>query len=209
MALYNSKMQQTLLQTGTPMLVADDVQRAPVRVLFDSGSQRSYITKSSRIPKNLLSAYEHRDVVQNKLNKELQENRLAGPFRSPPFAKFHVSPIGVVPKNAPGDFRLIHHLSYPSRNSVNDFIDKSERTVSYAMIDDAIRIIKRLGKGCAMSKTDIKSAFRIIPVHPLDYRILGMHWEGNYYYDKALPMGCSSSCKIFETFSTSGMDSQK
>ena len=27
------------------MLVADDVQRAPVRVLFDSGSQRSYITK--------------------------------------------------------------------------------------------------------------------------------------------------------------------
>ena len=30
-----------------------------------------------------------------------------------------------------------------------------------------------------------------------------MHWEGNYYYDKALPMGCSSSWKIFETFSTS------
>ena len=44
-ASYNSKMQQTLLQTGTAMLVADDVQRAPVRVLFDSGSQRSYITK--------------------------------------------------------------------------------------------------------------------------------------------------------------------
>ena len=86
---------------------------------------------------------------------------------------------------------------------MNDFIDKSERTVSYATIDDAICIIKRLGKGCAMSKTDIKSAFRIIPVHPLDYHILGMHWEGNYYYDKALPMGCSGSCKIFETFSTS------
>ena len=38
-------MQQTLVQTGTAMLVADDVQRAPVRVLFDSGSQMSYITK--------------------------------------------------------------------------------------------------------------------------------------------------------------------
>ncbi|XP_068726558.1 uncharacterized protein [Montipora capricornis] len=44
-ASYNSKMQQTLLQTRTAMLVADDVQRAPVRVLFHSGSQRSYITK--------------------------------------------------------------------------------------------------------------------------------------------------------------------
>ena len=45
-------------------------------------------TPSSRISKNLLSAYEHPDVVQNKLNKELQEDRLTGPFRSPPFAKF-------------------------------------------------------------------------------------------------------------------------
>lgn len=44
-ASYNSKMQQTLLQTGTAMLISDDFQRAPVRVLFDSGSQRSYITK--------------------------------------------------------------------------------------------------------------------------------------------------------------------
>ena len=45
-ASYNSKMQQTLLQTGTAMLIADDVQRAPVRVLFDSGSQRSYIVEA-------------------------------------------------------------------------------------------------------------------------------------------------------------------
>ena len=39
-------MQQTLLQTATAVLVADDAQRVPVRVLFDSGSQRSYITKN-------------------------------------------------------------------------------------------------------------------------------------------------------------------
>ena len=45
-ASYNSKMQQTLLQAGTARLVADDVQRAHVRVLFDSGGQRSYITKN-------------------------------------------------------------------------------------------------------------------------------------------------------------------
>ena len=32
------------------MLVADDVQRAPARILFDSGSQRSYITKKAAEP---------------------------------------------------------------------------------------------------------------------------------------------------------------
>ena len=34
-ASYNSKMQQTLLQAGTAMLVADSVQSVPGRVLFD------------------------------------------------------------------------------------------------------------------------------------------------------------------------------
>ena len=44
-ASYNSKIQQTLLQTGMAMLVVDGVQSVPGRVLFDSGSQRSYFTK--------------------------------------------------------------------------------------------------------------------------------------------------------------------
>lgn len=53
-----------------------------------------------------------------------------------------------------------------------------------------------------MAKTDTKSAFRIIPIHPDDHPLLGMKWENLYYYDRCLPMGCSSSCAIFEAFST-------
>ena len=63
------------------------------------------------------------------------------PFDKPPFKNFRISPLNLVPKNAPGEFRLIHHL-------------------------------------------------------------LGLEWEGNFYFDRCLPMGCSSSCNIFETFST-------
>ena len=29
-----------------------------------------------------------------------------------------------------------------------------------------------------------------------------MQWRGLYYYDRCMPMGCSSSCLTFETFST-------
>ena len=43
---YITKMQQALLQTGTPTLAADGERRVIVRVLFDSGSQRCYITKN-------------------------------------------------------------------------------------------------------------------------------------------------------------------
>ena len=31
---------------------------------------------------------------------------------------------------------------------------------------------------------------------------LGMQWRGLYYYDRYMPMGCSSSCLTFEMFST-------
>ena len=53
-----------------------------------------------------------------------------------------------------------------------------------------------------MAKTDVKSAFRIIPIHPDDFALLGMKWQNFYYFDRCLPMGCSSSCAIFEAFST-------
>ena len=44
--------------------------------------------------------------------------------------------------------------------------------------------------------------FRIIPIRSSDYDLLGIFWQGKYYYDKAMPMGCSSSCRTFEMFST-------
>ena len=130
-------------------------------------------------------------------------NRLAGPFTSPPFQPFCVSPLGLIPKKVTGDFRLIHHLSYPKGFSVNDGIAAEITSVQYAKVADAIRLIKRAGPGCFLAKTDIKSAFRIIPIHPKDHPLLGMRWRGLYYYDRCMPMGCSSSCKTFEIFSTS------
>ena len=34
-----------------------------------------------------------------------------------------------------------------------------------------------------MSKTDIQSAFRIMPIHPNDNHLLGFSWEGEFSYD--------------------------
>ena len=74
--------------------------------------------------------------------------------------------------------------------------------MSYAGIPDAVAVIKRIGKGCFMAKTDLMSAYRILPVSPKDYPLLGFSWEGKLYYDKCLAMGCSSSCFTFEKFSS-------
>ena len=151
---------------------------------------------------NLPSALQNPKFVDKKLGQELAANRIAGPFTSPPFQSFSVSPFGLIPKKTPGDFKMIHHLSLPKGMSINDGIASKNTHVQYATVADAIRLIKRAGPGCFLAKTDIKSAFRIIPIHPSEYPLLGMKWRGLYYYDRCMPMGCSSSCKTFEAFST-------
>jgi len=170
---------------------------------FTEGFSIHFQGSLAEIPsKNLASAFQHPEIIDASLCKELSAGRIAGPFSNPPFRNFRISPLGLVPKKASGEFRLIHHLSYPKGLSINEGIPDEFSTVSYATIDDAIRSIKKAGRGCFLAKTDIKSAFRIIPINPKDYHLLGMQWDGKFYYDKCMPMGCSSSCRTFETLST-------
>lgn len=151
---------------------------------------------------NLRSCFENPDMVTVKLQIELDAGRIKGPFNCPPLSELRISPIGLVPKKAPGQFRLIHHLSFPEGASVNDFIDPDLATVVYSSFDDAIDKLLELGQGALFSKTDIDSAFRLIPIHPDDHHVLGFKFNNKYYYDTCLPMGASSSCAIFERFSS-------
>ena len=152
---------------------------------------------------NLSSVKLNPDIVCSKILKEVELGRVSGPFKSPPFPNLVISPLGLVPKKSPGQFRLIHHLSYPPNSSVNNGIPDSLSTVSYASLHQAMITISTLGIGCYLSKTDIQSAFRLIPLSPQEHYLLGFTFEGLYYYDRNLPMGLRSSCQIFEYFSSS------
>ena len=92
-------------------------------------------------------------VVQEKIAKEVQEGRVFGPFTTPPL----VSPLGIVPKKTPGEFRLILHLSYPDGGSVNDAIPQELCTICYTSFDEAVSIVRRCGVGAELAKCDIKS----------------------------------------------------
>ena len=53
----------------------------------------------------------------NKVMKEVELGRFAGPFKVPPFRSYVQSPIGLVPKDKGLKTRLIFHLSYPKKMS--------------------------------------------------------------------------------------------
>lgn len=152
--------------------------------------------------KNLKSAYEMPQQILEKINTEITSGRIAGPFSSEPFKHFIISPVGVVPKKTPGKYRFIHHLSHPRGFSVNDGISEEFSSVQYSSVSDAISLVRSVGPGAFMAKTDIESAFRIMPIHPSFHFLLGFKFQSQFYYDKTLPMGLASSCQMFETLSS-------
>ena len=61
-----------------------------------------------------------------------------------------------------------YHLSYPEGDSINDHIPKDPYSLQYVCVNNAIMILLSLGPGSFVAKTDLKSAFRLIPIHPKD-----------------------------------------
>lgn len=158
--------------------------------------------RSFRLSKNLSSINGKESILHQRISKELKSKHIAGPFEFPPFPNIQVSPLGLVPKKTPGEFRLIHHLSFPEGSSINHYIPQQFCTVQYQSIDTAISIIQRLGKGTLLAKTDLENAYKQIPIHPDDFELLGFMIDKKYYFDKTLPFGLSYSCNLFEKFST-------
>jgi hypothetical protein len=82
--------------------------------------------------------------------------------------------------------------------SVNDSIDRRNCKVSYTSFDKAVDMINSLGKGVLLAKLDVKGAFRLMPLHPSQFELLGFKLCNKYYFDKCLTMGCASACYLFE-----------
>ena len=61
---------------------------------------------------NLKFALQQPEIVRQKIRTEVKAGRVAGPFDCRPISNLRVSPLGLVPNKEPGQFHLIHHLSY-------------------------------------------------------------------------------------------------
>jgi len=157
--------------------------------------------RTFRESRNLISAYQYETQLKEKIEKEISLGRVMGPFDTLPISKLQISPIGLVPKSD-GGWRLITHLSYPNDHGINQFIDPVHCTVKYSSFDNVINMLTHLGRRAEMGVLDIKTVFRLLRVHPADFAFLGFKFIKKYYIDKSLPMGCSRSCRLFESFST-------
>lgn len=138
-------------------------------------------------------------LIDAMIAAEVAQGFKCGPFDSPPFYPFWISPLGAVPKPGSAKIRLIHNLSHPfSGDSVNAGIPREE----YCMqrFADAIAGIRLFGRGALLLKFDVSAAFKRIPVRPQDRPLLGMRWRGKYYYELVLPFGLRTSGYRWEEY---------
>ena len=149
--------------------------------------------------------------------KEVELGRYAGPFEEIPFKNVIQSPIGLVPK-AGGKMRLIFHLSYEfdNRGSVNSNTNKMKCSMHYRDLDYAVKCCLDVlekdktvngQKTVRFSKSDLTSAFRILPMKVSQRCWLVMmaidpiSKKKMYFVDKCLPFRSSISCAQFQKFS--------
>ena len=97
---------------------------------FSNGFRLGYTgSKTGFEAKNLQSVRSNPRILRQKIDKEVDLGRLAGPFKSPPFPNLKISPVGLIEKPG-GGYRLITHLSHPEGQSVNDGISDETSSVS-------------------------------------------------------------------------------
>uniref|UniRef100_A0A1X7UWK3 Reverse transcriptase domain-containing protein n=1 Tax=Amphimedon queenslandica TaxID=400682 RepID=A0A1X7UWK3_AMPQE len=92
---------------------------------------------------------------------------------------------------------MITDLSFPEGSSVNYGVDPALCSLEYTSVNRVAEVIADLGVDTLLAKIDIKSVYRMIPVHSADRPLVGWKWEGQVFVDSALPFGLCSAPKIF------------
>jgi hypothetical protein len=109
--------------------------------------------------------------IREQRDEEVKLGRWSKPFGKKLQPGMHSSPIGAVPKSTPGKFRLINDQSC-GPHALNSTIRKSQVKVKLDNIHDLgaalLEVRKKHPKRkLRLFKSDVKSAYRQLPMHPL------------------------------------------
>ena len=156
-------------------------------------------------------ALDHSEVIIEYLANEVAARCKAGPFAQPPFSDFVRLLMGVVAKKCsfPVKYRIIHDLSWPPQDSINDHIDPDCLRCFYGSFDEAgALVVKHMV--CTLSvKLDLANAFKYILVRSQDWPLLDSSWDlqhpGSstchlYYVGPFLSFGLHSSLALFNRY---------
>lgn len=137
---------------------------------------------------NVKSAYEHGEMLTDKIATWIDTKYVAGPFDFPPLMDFRVNPMMAIKKH--NTVRPVINLSAPLGLSFNDNVKLTElekvimstaQMFSYSVMDAGIN--------AKMSKYDLKDAYKNIPARKKDWHLQGFTWLGKYFFETQMIFG--------------------
>ena len=167
--------------------------------------------RTSIISDNWKSALEHPEIITEYLSNKVAAGHKAGPFTQPLFSDFVRLPMGIVSRKCsfPVKDRIIHDLSWPPEDSVNNHIDPNALRCFYGSFDNMVALIIKHGVGTLSDKLDLANAFKHILVISQDLPLLGSSWDlqqpdGSMvclcYMDLFLPLELHSFPALFNEY---------
>ena len=155
--------------------------------------------------KNNFSALRDPVTTSKLLKSEVEKGYVIGPFPKSPFSIYRVQPLSLAERKYSKKKRLCTDMSSPHDNdsvpSINSLISKEDFQLKYVKFDEAISIIKTLGRGALLCKADLVDAFKNLAVRRDLIRFQGVKWKGSYYFWTRLCFGCRSSPFLFNMLS--------
>jgi hypothetical protein len=118
----------------------------------------------------------------------------------------HSFPISAVPKSTPGKFRIVGDQSR-GPHALNTTIPKSKVKIKLDSIHDLGNKIldvrkKHPKRKIRLWKSDVKSAYRQLPIHPLWQIKQAVPVEGEFHIDRCNTFGNRSGGRVWDSFSS-------
>ena len=154
---------------------------------------------------NHISALQYPEAVRQYLDKERAHGAIIGPVDQAKSPHFYCSPLLTRPKDV-SKRRVILNLSYPSGNSLNDKVNKSQfdgfqLVLRFPSVDYIVAKILDTPGEVYFSKIDVARAFRNLRVDPDDALKFGIYWQRKYFIDKEVVFGWVHGSSAFQMMS--------
>jgi len=165
--------------------------------LWNGGSayQKEYLPPAA-VP-NAKTAYEHGQMLTDKIATWIEDKYVAGPFDQPPFPGFRSNTLMAIDRN--DKIRPVINMSGPKDNSFNSNMDSLKiEKVKMSTAKTFGFSLRESGKNATLSKFDLKDAFKLIPARKNDWKLQGFKWLNKYFFETQMIFGAVPSVSNFD-----------
>jgi hypothetical protein len=189
--LVNENSSKWSHQQKTIAKRAINILRFGSKICFIKGAKVKYNSQNGN------SSFKHGRLITDTIATWVKKGHVIGPFSTPPFFDLNISPLMAIEQKT--KVRPILNLSAPEGSSLNDAVDKIKlRKLTMSSAKKFSQTLLKLGRNAKFAKSDLVDAYKLIPIHPCNWKYYGFKWLGKFFVDTTTPFGSNTAPANFD-----------